>query len=391
MADEARAAGDRRTRGARRHRDRAVRRAHTVAGAVGRRSDSRALRLLPREGEAAAHRAARRGVQRAAQHGRGPDDRRRCSADGLGRSADRDRAWAAAARGLVAVDVALGPAAELPRRPGDRAGAQPGADAHAARDRDVGADGPRPRPSAAADRLRRHPAARSLGARLGRGRAPRPRRVQVHPPAPGLLDDRPVGDGRRVLLRDAQEGGPDARRRQELAGAGDRARHRALDGALRRHDRLRLRAPARGGRRLRECRDDGGVDAAELQPHAPCRARPARRALPARGDLPQRPPVHRGRRAVGVGPGAAGGRALRPLLGRADHAAPGGAPQLPAGGAGRAARVAGRPCPRRRPVAARPSPAPARAEGARGRAERLAARSQARERAGRTRHVGLDE
>ena len=127
----------------------------------------------------------------------------------LRRRREPDRQGHLQAGGVVARLVAVGAAAQLRGRPAlhGRGGALDRA--HAARDRDVGADGARARLPAQEARLRRRAAARDLGQGLGRLRAPRVRRLQARPHEPRLLDLRALVRRRRVLRGAGQEGGPD--------------------------------------------------------------------------------------------------------------------------------------------------------------------------------------
>ena len=155
------------------------------------RRDHRQLRLLAREGEAA--RPARQPVQRLEYRGRRQAGLRQRPERLLGRRADEDRQRPPEAHRLVAVELDVGPAAELRGRPALRARDEPVDRPHAARHRDVGADGQGARLPQAQDRLRRHPQARPLQPGLGRLRPPRVRPVQARPHQPGLLDLGPVG------------------------------------------------------------------------------------------------------------------------------------------------------------------------------------------------------
>ena len=90
--------------------------------------------------------------------------------------------------------------------------------------------------------------------RLGPLRAPGVGQVQARPHQPGLLDLRPERGRRRVLRGDGQEGGADRGRHHGLQGAPGRARDRALDRPLRRHDAVHLRPDAQGRPGLRVAR-----------------------------------------------------------------------------------------------------------------------------------------
>ena len=324
---------------------------------------ARDVRLLAREGEAA--QAADRVLQpRAARRLRRGHQR------GLRRRRGADRQRLLQARRVVARVVAVGAAAQLRGRPAlhGRRGALDRA--HAARDRDVGADGARARPPAQAARVRRHPQARDLGQGLGGVRAPRVRRLQARAHEPGLLDLRAVGGGGRVLRGDRQEGGPDRGGRQQPEGPQARARHRALDRPLRRHDAVHRRAAQEGGAGLRERGGDGGGHAARLQPHAR-RPRQARGDLSLGGDVRLRLAVLHAQRGLGVRRAGRGREGVPGVPGRGDHARGRGQVGLPALRSREGARRPDHRRQRRRPEAAR-----ARARAAR--AARAGARSRRR-------------
>ena len=137
---------------------------------------------------------------------------------------------------------------------------------HAARDRDVGADGAGARLPAQVDRLQRHPQAGDLQPGLGPVRQAAVRQVQAGPHQPGLLHLRAVGRGRRVLLRHRQEGGPDRAATSRARARASRSRdiERSIvhygDTTLFIADQMRKRGPG-----LRVGRRDGGGDAPRLQ------------------------------------------------------------------------------------------------------------------------------
>ena len=244
----------------------------------------------------------------------------------------------------------MGRAAELRGRPALRARDEPVDRAHAARHRDVGADGQGARLPEAQDRLRRHPQARALQPGLGRLRPPGVRPVQARPHEPRLLDLRAVGRRRGVLLGDRQEGGPADGRHQARPRAGQG--HRALDRALRRHDAVHLRRAAQARPRLRVGGRDGGGDARRLQP-APRQPRQAHRDLSLGGHVLLRQPVHHARRAVGDRRPARR-RGQLPEVPRGEHRRrDGGALRLPSRRPRRQARRPAERRQRRRPQAAR--------------------------------------
>ena len=220
--------------------------ARTTSGASadGPNAQLASLRRLDREG--GAHQAPRRRLQPCARPvrraGRGGPRFER----GLRRRRDPDRRRAHCARrcGRPRPRSGAGCSTTRPTAAGRRR--EPVDRAHAARDRDVGADGARPGLPEAAARLRAsilRLAHRAAGPR----RQAAVRALQARAHQPGLLDRRAVGGRRRVLRGDRQARGPDRGRRQARgARAGQAAR--ALDRPLRRHDAVHRRpdAPATG-------------------------------------------------------------------------------------------------------------------------------------------------
>ena len=210
----------------RRHRGRRRRRGHRVAAAVARRRPTAPAAPPPPPPPPAANscRSSSRPRRSAAQAAGGEVQRERprwaasasssrCG-DELRRRRERDR------RGRLQPDVwspagsFWGRLLNLQADKRLRRRRQPVDRAHAAGDRDVGADGAGARLAAQAGRLRGHRAARDRAERLGgRGQAA-VRALQVRAHEPGLLDLGRRG-GRRLLLRvRRQAGGPDRRRRR---------------------------------------------------------------------------------------------------------------------------------------------------------------------------------
>ena len=110
----------------------------------------------------------------------------------LGRRRGADRRRQLQAGRLVAGVEPVGAAAELRGRPRAGARREPVDRAHAAGDRDVGADDAGARLPEEEDRVRRHPAARAVRPGLGRVRAAGVRQLQARAHEPGLLHQRAV-------------------------------------------------------------------------------------------------------------------------------------------------------------------------------------------------------
>ena len=293
------------------------------------------------------------------------------------------------ARRVVARLLAVGPAAELRGRPAAGPRREPVDRPHAAGDRDVGADGEGARVPAQAARLRRHPRAGAVQGRLGGVRAAGVRRLQARPHQPGLLDLGPVGRRRRVLRGDGQEGGAAAGGRH---GQGARDRSARSSAASSTTATRRCSSPTRCARagsatpprwrwRRRRCwtstSDRGG------QPEA-------RRDLSVGGHVLLRQPVHRARR--GVGHARSSARARRRSSGSSPRRSrprwrPAAASAPPTSKTKPVAPIRPRTAPTRRSPSAS-SACPSRACW---RSSRDLARGpQARQRAARARHLGLD-
>ena len=309
----------------------------------------------------------------------------------LRRRRDADRQGPVQAGRVVARLLAVGPAAELRGRPAlhGRGGALDRA--HAARDRDVGADGAGARLPEEEARLRRRAAARDLRQGLGRVRAAGVRRLQARPHRPGLLDLRALGRGRRVLRGARQEGGADRaghRQRGARASACATSSARSSTTATR-----RCSSPTSSRRRGRATR------ARWRWRRSRCSTSTARAATATSWSrsIPRRArstPTRRSSRSTRRGCARQqkeGAQGVPEVPGRRDHARGGGQVGLPprqprdrAGGADHGRQ-------RRRPEAARARAPAARAARAGRDQEGLAPRPQARQHPARARHLGLDE
>ena len=153
----------------------------------------------------------------------------------------------APARGVVAGVVAVGPAAQLRGRPPVRAGREPVDRAHAAGDRDVGADGAGARLPAQADRVRRHPRrwrpSNAGWAQFGKPQYGKFKLVHTNP------DFSTSGLSAVVAEYYAATGKKEGLTEKDISNAGARKkvqRHRAVDRPLRRHDAVHRRPDAQG-------------------------------------------------------------------------------------------------------------------------------------------------
>ncbi len=244
-----------------------------------------------------------------------------------------------------------------------------------------------------ADRLRAGDQAGPLRPGLRRVRPPGVRRASSS--STPTRTSRPPGSRRwspSTTRRTGKKEGLTETDVQSSKARAGRARHRALDRPLRRHDAVHRRPDARERAGLRLRGGDGGGDAARLQQAARRRSRGSSRSI-----RPRAPSTPTTRSSCSTRPGSAPqqragaqrfpgvpGRARsRPRWRRRSGFRPADLDDG-AGGAG----VEGE---RRRPGPARARARPARAARAGRDQESLARGPQARQRPARGRHLGLDE
>ena len=336
------------------------------------------LRLLAGEGEAAA--PADQGVQRRGRRGR---RHARSFVEGINavlrRRRDADRQGHLQAGRVVARLLAVGAAAELRGRPAlhGRGGALDRA--HAARDRDVGADGararlPEARSSASPTCCGSRPPARAGPSSGG----PSSATSSSSTPAPDFSTSGLSFVVAEYYAALGKKEGLTEKDIADAAGAQARARHRALDRPLRRHDAVHRRPAQEGGARATRARWRWRRSRCSTSTARAATATSSSRSIPRRA---RSTPTRRSSRSRRRGCRAAAGRGregVPGVPGRRDHAGgrrqvglPPRRPRDRAGGAdhGRqrrrpqAARARARSCPSRacwprsrRPGAATASP-----------------------------------